>query len=178
MSHFARRLFYCSIVQSTLEYASCAYVHCLSQHLYNQLLLSSRTALKRIFNLDRRTPTDILYKHTQLYTLEQRINFKTYVLVYRSLHGLASPLLQQMFTLRADGPHTTARTRGQVMLGLVLPVARTRYGLHSFSYLAADRWNALPPVCRTAASPAKFRSHVKQYLGFPVKRRRRLLGIP
>jgi len=178
LNHFARRLFYCSIIQSTLEYASCAYVHCLSQNLYNKLLSCGRIALKRIFGLDRRTPSELLYKHTQLYTLEQRINFKLYVLVYRSLNSLASPLLQQLFTFRADGPHTAARTRGQVTFALVLPRARTRYGFHSFSYLGADRWNALPPTCRTARSPAEFRSQVKQYLGFPVKRRHRLLGIP
>ena len=41
-------LFYLSIIQSTLESGSTAYVHCLSQALYNKLLAASRLALKRI----------------------------------------------------------------------------------------------------------------------------------
>ena len=49
ISIFGKRLFYLSIIQSTLEYGSTAYVHCLSQALYNKLLAVSHLALKRIF---------------------------------------------------------------------------------------------------------------------------------
>ena len=117
-------------------------------------------------------------RHARVYTLEQRMNFKLYVLVYRSLHSQASTHLCQFFTLRADGPHTEARTRGQATAALVLPDATSRYGYHSIAYLGADRWNALPLACRKARSPADFRTQVKKFLGFPIKRRRRLLGLP
>ena len=60
------------------------------------------------------TPTALLYSNTNVYTLEQRLNFKTYVFVYRCLNGLACSLLQDRFTLRAHGAHTAAITRGQV----------------------------------------------------------------
>ena len=117
------------------------------------------------------TPTTLLYSHTNLYALEKRLNFKTYVFVYRCLNGLASPLLRDRFTLRAHGARTAATTRGQVSAALVLPPANTRYGFSAISYLGAARWNTLPPACRMSSSPAEFRSSIKLYLGFPVKRR-------
>ena len=121
ISIFGKRLFYLSIIQSTFEFGSTAYIHCLSQTLYDKLLTASRVALKRIFSLDRMTPTTLLYSHTNLYALEKRLNFKTYVFVYRCLNGLASPLLRDRFTLRAHGARTAATTRGQVSAALVLP---------------------------------------------------------
>ena len=171
ISIFGKRLFYLSIIQSTFEFGSTAYIHCLSQTLYDKLLTASRVALKRIFSLDRMTPTTLLYSHTNLYALEKRLNFKTYVFVYRCLNGLASPLLRDRFTLRAHGARTAAITRGQVSAALVLPPANTRYGFSAISYLGAARWNTLPPACRMSSSPAEFRSSIKLYLGFPVKRR-------
>ena len=44
-------------------------------------------------------------------------------------------------------------------------------GQFLISYLGAARWNTLPPACRMSSSPAEFRSSIKSYLGFPVKRR-------
>lgn len=178
LSYNARRLFFLSIIQSTLEYASSAYINCLSHRSYDLLLAASRTCLKRVFNLDRRTPTVTLYSYTKVATLEQRLNFKQYVFVYRCLHGLASPLLTAVFTPRCAGPRTAAVTRGQVHNALVLPAAHSQYGLHAISYLGADRWNALPPSYRQARSPAEFRNFIKSHLGFPVRRQHCLLGNP
>ena len=75
---------YRSFSPHAFEFGSTAYIHCLSQTLYDKLLTASRVALKRIFSLDRMTPTTLLYSHTNLYALEKRLNFKTYVFVYRA----------------------------------------------------------------------------------------------
>ena len=77
----------------------------------------------------------------------------------------------------ALGPNTRAVTRGQSTAALVLPHTFSRYGLHSVSFLAADRWNALPSQCRQARSPSVFVILIKHHLGFPVKRHS-LLGLP
>ena len=166
----ARRMFYVSIIQSTLEYGSSAYVHSLTDELYNKLCIASHLAMKKIFSLDRRTSTQIVHTYANLYTLEQRLNLKTYIFTYRCLNDLVSPLLKPLFTARARASHTSAVTRGQTSLTLTLPAVYTRIGYLSVSFLAANRWNALPPECRQARSPAEFVHHVKLYLGFPVKR--------
>ena len=166
----AKRMFYLSIIQSTLEYASNSYVHSLSSTLYSKLIAASRSALKRIFGLDRITPFDLVLRHSDLYSLEQRFNLKLYCFVFRCLNGLTSPLLASLFSKRSQGSHTHSRTRGQTHSALVLPHARSRFGFYSVAFLGADRWNSLPLECRCASHFAEFVAHRKLYLGFPVRR--------
>ena len=173
----ARRTFYLSVCQATLDFASNAYVHCLSNQLYNRLVITSHLCMKKVFGLDRSTPTQLILSKFNLYSFEQRVNLKLYVLVYRCLTHHVSPLLTSLFLQRALGPNTRAVTRGQSTAALVLPHAFSRYGLHSVSFLAADRWNALPSECRQARSPSVFVILIKHHLGFPVKRHS-LLGLP
>ena len=120
--------------------------------------------------ISRRTPTDLVLRKFQLYSLEQRLNLNFYVLVYRSVYLLTSPLLSQLFVTRAAGRRSVSTTRGQSSLALELPSTKSRYGLHAVSFLDADRWNSLPSSCRQARSAAEFASLVKRYLGYPVKR--------
>ena len=56
LSKVARRLSYLSIVQSTLEFASSAYVHCLTSTLFQKRIVCSHLCMKNIFNLDHLTP--------------------------------------------------------------------------------------------------------------------------
>ena len=124
-----------------------------------------------MFGLDRKTPTRSVLQHTHLYPVEYRFNLKLYVLVYRCLHNLASPLLCNIFVLRADAIHTVAETRGQTMDKLALPTVKSRFGYDSIAYLAATRWNSLPSLCRVAESSTNFIHFIhfiKLFLGFPV----------
>ena len=136
LSKVARRLFYLSIIQSTLEFASSAYVHCLISTLFQKLVVCSHLCMKKIFNLDRLTPTSVVLKHGSLYSLEQRFDYKLIHLVYRCLNSLASPLLQEIFVLRSTSHRTHAITRGQVNLSLCLPYVSSNYGKRSISFLA------------------------------------------
>ena len=173
----ARRTVYLSVCQATLDFASNAYVHCLSNQLNNRLVITSHLCMKKVFGLDRSTPTQLILSKFNLYSFEQRVNLKLYVLVYRCLTHHVSPLLTSLFLQRALGPNTRAVIRGQSTAALVLPHTFSRYGLHSVSFLAADRWNALPSECRQARSPSVFVILINHHLGFPVKRHS-LLGLP
>ena len=110
VSKLARRLFYLSIVQSTLEFASSAYVHCLTSTLFQKLIVCSHICMKKIFNLDRLTPTSVVLKHGSLSSLEQLFDYKLIYLVYRCLNSLASPRLQEIFVLRTTSHQTHAIT--------------------------------------------------------------------
>ena len=146
-------------------------MHSLGSRLFNRLVTVSHIAMKKVFGLDRMTPTVVVLRHYNLYSFEQRINLKLYVFVYRCLFYLSSPLLTSLFVSRADGRHTHARTRGQGHNSLILPNVHLAYGFRSISFLAADRWNALPSDCRQAASPSLFAHIIKSHLGYPVKSR-------
>ena len=141
LTNDAKRTFCLSIIQSTLDYASNAYLRCLSTTLYNRIVTVSHIAMKRVFGLDRTTPTELVLRLYHLYSLEQRISLKLYVFVYRCLaQHLASPLLQSLYQLRATAPGHEACTRGKAQRALVLPLVYTQYGMRSISFLALGRW--------------------------------------
>ena len=79
LSLFAKRTFYLSIIQSTLDYASNSYVHSLGSRLFNRLVTVSHIAMKKLFGLDRMTPTVVVLRHYNLSSFEQWINLKLYV---------------------------------------------------------------------------------------------------
>ena len=143
-------------------------MHLLTTVQYNRLVVLSHRGMKKVFGLDRLTPTHIVLQHANLYPIEYRFNLKLYVLVYRCLHNLASPLLRNIFVLRVDATHTAAVTRGQTTSMLALPTVKSRLGYHSIAYLAAERWNSLPSHCRLCESSAHFIHTIKSLLGYPV----------
>ena len=53
-----------------------------------------------------------------------------------------------------------------------LPTVTSRYGLHSLSFLGADRWNALPATFRATPSHTLFRYSILDWAGYPVRRRK------
>ena len=150
------RLFYLSIVKSTLEFESSAYVHCLTFTLFQKLIVCSRLCMKKIFSLDRLTPTSVVLKHGSLYCLDQRFDNKLIYLVYRCLNSLTSPRLQDIFVVRSTSHRTHGITRVQFNLSLCLPYVSSNYGKRSISFLAAARWNQLPSECLQAHSSTEF----------------------
>ena len=177
LSSTACRIFYLSVVQSTLDYASTSYVHSLSTTLFDKLCTTSQICLRKVFGLHRFTSASFILEKHNLYSLSQRMNLKLYVFVYRILNRRTSDLLRPIFTTRCAGPHTHAHTRGQSSSSLVLPRVFSRYGYHSLSFLAADRWNLLPSTCREDCPLPEFVRRTKNFLGFPVKRLRPV-GLP
>ena len=175
MSHTARRMFYISVIQTSLTSASVAYVHSLTQHLYDRIIIKSHLAMKTVFGLHRRTPTAFVLSHAKLSPIELRYNFKLSLFTYRCLNRLSSTLLQSLFVLRTNTTHTDRITRGQMHAMLTTP--HSRYGIFSLSFLAADRWNLLPIAIRQSASMPDFHALLSAYLGLPV-RSHRLLGDP
>lgn len=166
----AQRSFYLCIIQSTLEYASNCYVHAVSTTLYNKLIRCFKRSLRITFGYPPRHPTATICQRQNIIPVATRYNIKLFSLVYQCLHRSRSPLLAELFVLRADGHHTEARTRGQATLALTLPNASSRHGLYALPYLAADRWNSLPSECRQAASFVAFKSLIRSILGYPVIR--------
>lgn len=166
----ACRTFYLCFIQSTLEYGSNSFVHSLHKCDYDQLIRLSKRAQRVVFGFPSRAHTDPIRRRNLLCSIESRYNFKLFVLVFRCLHGFASPLLQDMFHLQCDATHTSRATRSQATFGISLPSARTRFGLFSLSFLAADRWNSLPCSLRCISSHTLFCQQLRLLLGFPVIR--------
>ena len=142
----ARRLFYLSIVQSTLEFASSAYVHCLTSTLFQKLIVCSHLCMKKIFNLNHLNPTSIVLKHGSLYSLEQRFDYQLINLVYRCLNSLASPFCRRFLFYVAHHTERTPSHEVKLMHHYVCPMypQTMRMSKRSISLPAAARWNQLP----------------------------------
>ncbi|KAK7877377.1 hypothetical protein WMY93_031914 [Mugilogobius chulae] len=70
----------------------------------------------------------------------QRIDFKTALLVFKSLHGLAPKYISDMLV-----PYEPSRTLRTLGIGLLLvPRVRTKRGESAFQFYAAKIWNSLP----------------------------------
>jgi len=89
----ARRTFYLSTIQSHLEYASNAYVHCLHTTQYDRLIRLSNRALKTIFGFPSMTSPTLITSKYHILPLSVRFNLRLYLLVHRVLHGQCSSLL-------------------------------------------------------------------------------------
>jgi len=89
--------------------------------------------------------------------VEQRIEYKLAVLVYRCLHGTAPPYLAKDFRRVAD-LGTRRRLRSASTPDLVVPPLRlSTVGDRAFPVAAARVWNSLPDFVTASTSPPMFK---------------------
>jgi len=90
----------------------------------------------------------------------QRIDFKTVLLVNKSLHGLAPKYTIDM--LEPYKPTQTLRTSGRGLLQV--PRGRTKQGEAAFKVYAPKIWNSLPEDVRQASTLTMIKSRLKTVL--------------
>ena len=86
-----RRTFYLSFIQSTIEYASKSYVHCLHAAEHNVLIKISKRALRVVFCYPSRAHTLPILARQSLTPVATRFDVKLYTLVFRCTSGQTSP---------------------------------------------------------------------------------------
>ena len=92
----AKRTFYLSFIQSTLEYGSNAYVHCLHAAQYDALVKLGKRALRAVFGYPRDAHTAPILARFSLMLISARYNLKLYTLVFRCIAGQVSSLLSSL----------------------------------------------------------------------------------
>ena len=92
--------------------------------------------------------------------VEQRIQYKLLIQVYKALNGLVPEYIADL--LQEYVPTRTLRSAGAHLL--LEPKTATRWGARAFSKAAPVLWNALPSTIRTAHSLASFKLGRKTYL--------------
>ena len=96
----ARKMWYVSLVQSHILYASNCFSPSLTSHLLQQLTKISKAGVRAIFQLPRRTPTGPLRARLHLSSLQCMYRRKWLIFVFRCLHSSASGLFHNFFTLK------------------------------------------------------------------------------
>ena len=167
----ARRSFYLSVIQSSLEYASSAYVHTLSSYYFDKYVRLFNRCLRIVFGFDNFTSASHILSLYNLSHISVRVNLKLFILVFRSVHsGTCSSLLKEIFHTRSSSAHTTSVTRSQISFSLALPSAHTKAGFSRLGYIGSDRWNMLPSTVRSCTDYRPFVRSCLTFLGAPVRR--------
>ena len=162
----SRRMYYLTLIQPHLEYASNAFCNLLSSQLLTMLTVAANNGIRAVFGLPDWAHVSPLYSKLRIAPLHQRYLLKCYVSAYKCSNNISPVLLCNRFLLNAR-PHNV--TRQTTFSTFKLPHVNTQIGLNSFSFLAADRFNGLPVDLRSAPNLAAFVLHIKEFIGYPRK---------
>ena len=102
----------------------------------NNLLKLQKRAARIILGADILTPSKHMFEELQWLSFQQRVHYHTCLLVYKSLNGLASEYLSQLFTKTSEMYCRNLRSVDNDELRV--PFVRTDYFAKSFSVEDAD----------------------------------------
>ena len=153
----ARRLWYQSMIQAQLCYASSCFYPALTKELRVQVIRMSKAGIRSICRVNQRTPTAPLLNRLSLPSLHQVFLQRLLIVISRSLHGMTSTLLEPLFTVLAPGEGTI--TRGRINLLLRVPVLPGPSGRSCICFAGSLLWNRLPAAVRVLPI-ASFKSSV------------------
>ena len=94
--------------------------------------------------------------------IQQRIQFKILLFVFKIFHGLAPQYLAELIT--PYHPLRNLRSANQMLLNVPSRPRTHTYGDRPFSQCAPMLWNRLPDFIRTSSSIGVFKSHLKTHL--------------
>jgi len=152
-----------AFVSSRIDYCNSILAGVSSQLL--QRLQSVQNAAARLVTGARRSDrTTSILRQLHWLPVRQRIIFKTAVLVYKCLHGMAPPYLStycEPTSSHGGRRHLRSAESGQ----LTVPRTRTNYGDRSFAVYGPVVWNSLPAELRLLnISLPVFRKRLKMFL--------------
>ncbi len=101
---------------------------------------------------------NILEKY-DLLSFDNFCKFSYICLVYKVLHGLAPPQLQEFIKYRQ-----TRVTRAVLNRDVEVPFRKTTFSHNALSIRGSALWNKIPPSIRECPSLATFKNHVKAWL--------------
>ena len=153
----ARRLWYQSMIQSQLCYASSCFYPALTKELREQVIRMNKAGIRSIFRVNQLTPTAPLLNRLSLPSLHQVFLQRLLIVISRSLHGMTSTLFEPLFTVLAPGEGTISR--GQTNLLLRVPFLPGPSGRSCICFAGSLLWNRLPVAVRVLPI-ASFKSSV------------------
>ena len=120
-------------------------------------------AARLVFSRSKYDHVTPLLQELHWLRIEQRIEFKLSVLVFRCLNGLAPSYLSRDLQ-RVSELVARRRLRSSSTSTLVVPPTRLSTGDRAFPVAAARTWNSLPTSLTSLSSLASFRRQLKTEL--------------
>ena len=141
-----------SVISSRLDYCNALFFG-LNKSLINKLQKVQNAAARLILRKRKRTSVRSDIKGLHWLRVDQRIVFKSLLLVYKCINNIAPEELRSLIQMNA----------GKVQK-LNVPALKTTHGRRSFKYIAPHLWNHLPEDMRNIVSVEKFKANLKTYL--------------
>ena len=135
------RNIYFGIFSSILTYGSQVWGQYINQHILRLVKIQNK-AIRIITFANFHENTTPLYNKSKILKLSDHIKLENIVYIHNSLRGNLPIPLRDSFHL-AENSYCT---RGSLMHKLVLPKARTLYGLNSINYQSVAAWNYILSV--------------------------------
>ena len=148
-----------ALVLSRLDYCNTLFLQ-LPDNTIKKLQRVMNTAARVVTQTPRDSSVTATLKDLHWLPVKQRIQFKTALLVYKSLHGLTPSYISDMLTWYS--PSRTLRSSSEHLL--TVKRSRTSYGDRAFSVAAPKLWNSLPSSIKQSTSLICFRKNLKTHL--------------
>jgi len=159
-----------SFVLSHIDYCNATFVGLTQREIarLQSVVNAAARLISGVRKYDHITP--VLRDDLHILKIDQRIQFKLCLLVFKCLHNLAPHYLCNQINLLADDP-SRKRLRSSKTLELSVPRTRTCIGDRSFRVAGPSAWNNLPSSVQEANTLASFKKLLKTHLfriSYPV----------
>ena len=148
-----------SLIFSKLDYCNSLLYGVTAENL-KKLQVVQNSAAKMILKKCKYEEATPLLKDLHWLPVQKRIEFKIATLVFKCLHELAPPYLQELLKLKS--PCRNLRSSSDVLC-LEIPRTKLKAGERSFYFSGPHIWNALPLEIRKAESLETFKKKLKTY---------------
>ena len=149
-----------ALISSRLDYCNSLYIG-IDQAQLKRLQLVQNSAARLLTRTKKRDHISPVLATLHWLPVKSRIEFKTLLFVYKSLHGLSPSYLKDL--IRPYVPSRPLRSADKMLLEPFSAKKRSR-GDRSFKAAGPKLWNALPLYIRSAESIGTFRSLLKTHL--------------
>ena len=151
----ARKLFYNTHILPHLDYCSIIWGR---STFVNRLVTLQKRAARMILDItDYQFPSAEMFKMLNWMSINERIEFRTATIVYRSINNLAPAYMSAMFKFTKDV--SVRQTRSSCRNDLYIPSGKHKeLYMKSFAYSGAELWNKLCPTIRSKSSLNSFKS--------------------
>ena len=160
----ARKTYYNGYILPLIDYCCIIWGECKNEGKTRILKLQKRAA-RLILDADPLSPSAPLFKKLGWMTVDNRINYHKYLLLYKCMRMEAPMYLVQKFKLKSDNnPYSL---RGVTQGNLIVPKPKAELFKKSFAYSGSVLWNGLPHKMRKAQNTFTFKQSIKKYLTQP-----------
>ena len=152
--------YYNSYILPIFDYGCLIWSRC-SVTNTNRMLKLQKRAARIILKADIMIPSETMFNKLQWLSFTKRIQYHTYIMMFKALNGQTPTYTSSMFTITAEIHNRNLRSVDNAQLRV--PFSRTTSFENSFNVNGAKLWNSLPNELREKADINSFKKAVKSY---------------